>query len=99
MDWNGHKFAYVLRIDVEHREAERYTGDPRTERVATRMLLDMLQEFDARFSCAVLGVTAEFYPDIVRWCAQDHEIMAHSMFHEPPYPTMTYDQQFWDVKR
>ncbi len=99
MDWYGHEFAFVLRIDIEHREAERYTGDPRTERVATRMLLDTLQEFGARFTCAVLGVTAEFYPDIVRWCADEHEIMAHSMFHEPPYPTMSYIQQYWDVKR
>lgn len=99
MDWNGHKFAFVLRIDVEHREAERYTGDPRTERVATRMLLDALEEFDARFTCAVLGITAEMYPDIVRWCAAQHEIEAHSMFHEPPYPKMTYYQQRWDIQR
>ena len=33
--WNGYRFACVLRVDVEHREAERYTGDPRVERVAT----------------------------------------------------------------
>jgi peptidoglycan/xylan/chitin deacetylase (PgdA/CDA1 family) len=99
MEWNGHPFAFVLRIDVEHREAERYTGDPRTERVATRMLLDVLEEFDARFTCPILGITAELYPDVVRWCAARHEIAAHSMFHEPPYPEMSYHQQRWDIQR
>lgn len=99
MDWHGHAFGFVLRIDVEHREAERYTGDPRTERVATRMLLDVLEEFDARFTCPVLGITAEVYPDIVRWCAARHEVEAHSMFHEPPYPEMTYPQQRRDIQR
>lgn len=99
MDWNGHDFAFVLRIDVEHREAERYTGDPRSERVATRLLLDVLEEFEARFTCAVLGITAELYPDIVRWCAARHEIVAHSMFHDPPYPELPLGRQRWDIRR
>ncbi|HEX2034980.1 MAG TPA: polysaccharide deacetylase family protein [Chloroflexota bacterium] len=98
-DYKGHEFAFVLRVDVEHREAERYTGDPRTERVATRLLLDVLEEAEARVTCAILGITAEFYPDIVRWCAERHELIAHSMFHEPPYPEMSYRQQHWDIKR
>ncbi len=99
MDWHGHAFAFILRIDVEHLEAERYTGDPRAERVATRLLLDILEEFDARFTCAVLGITAELYPDIVRWCAARHEVEAHSMFHEPPYPELSYARQHWDIRR
>jgi peptidoglycan/xylan/chitin deacetylase (PgdA/CDA1 family) len=98
--WEGHRFACVLRVDVEHREAERYTGDPRTERVATSMLLDQLVQWGIRGSFPVLGVTASHYPDVVRWIAEaGHDIMGHSMFHEPAYSQMPLADQRWDHRR
>ena len=98
--WNDHAFGFVLRVDVEHREAERYTGDPRVERVATIALLDQLAQQDVRATCAVLGITAEHYPDIVRRVAEaGHEIAGHSMFHEPAYSAMSLADQRWDHRR
>ncbi|MBI3972808.1 MAG: polysaccharide deacetylase family protein [Chloroflexi bacterium] len=98
--WNGRPFAFVLRVDVEHREAERYTGDPRTERVATVALLDLLAEIDLRASCAVLGITAEHYPDIVRRITEaGHDVLGHSMFHEPAYSALSLADQRWDHRR
>ena len=46
MDWHGHSFAFKLRIDVEHVEAQRYTGDYRLTKVAVVNLLDLLAELD-----------------------------------------------------
>lgn len=98
--WEGHPFACVLRVDVEQREAERYTGDARSERVATTMLLDQLAQWDVRASCAVLGVTAEHYPDVVRAiAAAGHDVLGHSMFHEPAYSQMPLADQCWDHRR
>jgi len=98
--WQGCPLAFVLRVDVEHREAERYTGDPRTERVATAALLEVLGALELRASCAVLGSTAECYPDVVRWLAEaGHDLLGHSMFHEPAYPDMALADQRWDHRR
>lgn len=94
------RLTFVLRVDVEHREAERYTGDPRTERVATMALIERLQQWEVRATCAVLGITAEHYPDIVRRLAEaGHEIAGHSMFHEPAYSAMSLADQRWDHRR
>lgn len=98
--WNGHPFAFVLRVDVEQREAERYTGDPRTERVATLAVLEHLAAWDAHASCAVLGITAEHYPDITRRVVEaGHDVLGHSMFHEPAYSAMSLADQRWDHRR
>ena len=98
--WNGHHSAFILRVDVEHREAERYTGDPRTERVATTALLDDLAALEVRATCAVLGITAEHYPDIIRRIAEaGHDIAGHSMFHEPAFNAMSIPDQRWDHRR
>jgi peptidoglycan/xylan/chitin deacetylase (PgdA/CDA1 family) len=98
--WNGHPFAFVLRVDVEHREAARYTGDPRTERVATIALLERLAEWELTATCAVLGITAEHYPDLVRQiAAAGHELAGHSMFHEPAYTQLSLADQRWDHRQ
>jgi peptidoglycan/xylan/chitin deacetylase (PgdA/CDA1 family) len=98
--WNGHPFAFVLRVDVEQREAERYTGDPRVERVATTALAERLADWGVTASCAVLGITAEHYPDIIRLLAAcGHELLGHSMFHEPAYSAMALADQRWDHRR
>lgn len=98
--WQGQRFAFVLRVDVEHREAERYTGDARTERVATHALLDQLASWNVLATCAVLGITAEHYPDLIRNVAESgHEIVGHSMFHEPAYGELSLADQRWDHRR
>ena len=98
--WQGHPCAFVLRVDVEQREAERYTGDPRTERVATLALLDHLAQVGVRASCAVLGITAEHYPDVIRRVAEaGHDVLGHSMFHEPAYGELSLADQRWDHRR
>lgn len=99
VNWSGHRFAFLVRADVEHTEAQKYTGDPRTERVAVCTLLDALDEIGARQSFAVVGSTAELYPDLVREIASRHAVLGHSMDHELPYQGMPLDRQQRDVRR
>src|SRR5687767_6254743 len=64
------------------------------------MLLDQLDQWGIKASCPVLGVTAEHYPDVVRWiAAAGHDILGHSMFHEPAYSQMSLADQRWDHRR
>lgn len=99
MNWNGHSFAFVLRVDVEHVEAERYTGDFRTELVQVTNLLDMLAEIGTRHSFAVLGITAEFYPNLARDIAAGHELFGHGMYHEPALAGRTLQDQRYEMRR
>ena len=48
VDWHGHSFAFRLRVDVEHVEAERYIGDYRLERVSVINMLDMFAAMQAQ---------------------------------------------------
>ncbi len=98
MSYHGHDFAFLLRVDVEHVEAQKYTGDPRTCRVATCTLLDLLEELDIRQTFAVVGHTAEVYPDVVREIVQHHCLAGHSMFHQLPYRGMTLHAQQLDMR-
>jgi len=99
VDWNGHAFAFLLRVDVEHVEAQKYTGDFRMTRVATTNLLDMFAEMGVRHSFAVLGITAEFYPNLIADIAADHEIIGHSMFHEPALAGRPLREQLHEMRR
>ena len=83
MNWKGHPFAFLLRVDVEHVEAQKYTGDSRMTKVAVTNLLDLFAEIGTRHSFALLGITAEFYPNLAKDIATDHGIFGHGMYHEP----------------
>ena len=68
MDWQGHSFAFKLRVDVEHVEAQRYIGDYRLTRVSVTNLLDLLAELEVHLSFCVLGITAELFPNLIVLC-------------------------------
>jgi len=100
MDWHGHKFAFKVRVDVEHVEAQRYIGDFRLTRVGVVNLLDMLAELDLKLSFCVLGITAEFYPNLIAdIVAAGHEVYGHSMHHEPALAGRPLAQQRHQMRR
>ena len=84
MDWQGHSFAFKLRVDVEHVEAQRYIGDYRLTRVSVTNLLDLLAELEVHLSFCVLGITAELFPNLVADIVDaGHEGYGPGMYHEP----------------
>jgi hypothetical protein len=84
MNWHGHSFAFKLRLDVEHVEAQRYTGDYRLTKVSVVNLLDLLAELDVHLSFCVLGITAEMFPNLIADIVDaGHEVYGHGMYHEP----------------
>lgn len=100
MDWYGHEFGYKLRVDVEHVEAQRYIGDFRLTRVSVINLLDMLDEMDIKLSFCVLGITAEFYPNLIANIDEaGHEVFGHSMYHEPALAGRPFAEQRHEMVR
>lgn len=99
MDWNGHSFAFMLRVDVEHVEAQRYTGDLLTTRVAVTNLLDMFAEMDTRHSFCLLGITAEMFPNLAKDIAAGHEVFGHGMYHEPALAGRPFAEQRHEMLR
>ncbi|MBV7332054.1 polysaccharide deacetylase family protein [Chloroflexi bacterium TSY] len=99
VDWCGHSFAFILRVDVEHVEAEKYTGDFRTTLVSVTNLLDLFAEMGVHHSFAVLGITAELYPNLIQDIAAEHEIFGHSMFHYPALAGLPLADQRHRLKR
>lgn len=98
INWRGHSFAFLLRVDVEHVAAQQFAGDARAARVATMTLLDALEPLGLRHDFALLGSTAELYPDLAREIAERHAILGHSMFFQP-YPSMPVERQQRDIRR
>lgn len=100
MTWHGHRFAFRVRVDVEHVEAQRYIGDYRLTRVAVSNLLDTLAEVDVTVSFAVLGITAELYPNLIAdIVGRGHEVYGHGMFHREAFAGRTLADQRHEVDR
>ena len=100
MDWFGQPFAFKLRVDVEHVEAQRYTGDYRLTRVSVTNLLDMLNEMDVKLSFCVLGITAEFFPNLIADIVEaGHEVYGHGMYHEPALAGRPLSEQRHEMRR
>ena len=100
MDWYGHSFAFKVRVDVEHVEAQRYIGDFRLTRVSVVNLLDMLDEMDVKLSFCVLGITAELYPNLIADIVEaGHEVYGHSMYHEPALMGRPFAEQRHEMRR
>jgi peptidoglycan/xylan/chitin deacetylase (PgdA/CDA1 family) len=100
MDWYGHTFAFKLRVDVEHVESQRYIGDFRLTKVSVVNLLDMLDEMDVKLSFAVLGITAELYPNLIADVVErGHEVFGHGMYHEPAFSGRPYAEQRHEIRR
>ena len=100
MDWHDHSFAFKLRVDVEHVEAQRYVGDYRLTRVSVTNLLDLLAELDVHVSFCVLGITAELFPNLIADIVEaGHEVYAHGMYHEPAFEGRPYREQRHEMIR
>jgi peptidoglycan/xylan/chitin deacetylase (PgdA/CDA1 family) len=100
MDWFGHSWAFKVRVDVEHVESERYIGDYRLEKVAVTNLLDELDELGVKLSFCVLGITAEFYPEMIRDIVErGHEVFGHGMYHEPALAGRPFREQRHEMRR
>jgi peptidoglycan/xylan/chitin deacetylase (PgdA/CDA1 family) len=100
MDWYGHPFAFKVRVDVEHVEAQRYIGDFRLTKVSVVNLLDMLDEIEVKLSFCVLGITAEFYPNLIAdIVAAGHEVYGHGMYHEPALMGRPFAEQRHEMRR
>ncbi|MDA0711134.1 MAG: polysaccharide deacetylase family protein [bacterium] len=100
MAWFGHAFAFKLRIDVEHVEAQRYTGDYRLTKVSVVNLLDLLAELDVKLSFCVLGITAEMFPNLIAdIVAAGHEVYGHGMYHEPALEGRAVAEQRHEMRR
>ncbi|MBE81531.1 polysaccharide deacetylase family protein [bacterium] len=100
VDWHGHSFAFRLRVDVEHVEAERYIGDYRLERVSVINMLDMFAELDVQVSFCVLGVTAELWPNLIQDIVDaGHEVYGHGMYHEHTFKGRPYREQRHEMLR
>jgi peptidoglycan/xylan/chitin deacetylase (PgdA/CDA1 family) len=100
MDWYGHSFAFKLRVDVEHVESQRYIGDFRLTKVSVVNLLDMLDELEVKLSFAVLGITAELYPNLIADVVErGHEVFGHGMYHEPAFQGRPYREQRHEMRR
>jgi peptidoglycan/xylan/chitin deacetylase (PgdA/CDA1 family) len=99
MDWKGHSFAFILRVDIEHVEAQRYLGDFRLCKVSVINLLDQLAELGTRHSFAVLGITAEMYPDLMKDIAATQELYGHGMYHEPALAGQPLERQRHEMRR
>ena len=100
MDWYGHPFAFKVRVDVEHVEAQRYIGDFRLTKVSVVNLLDLLDEIEVKLSFCVLGVTAEFYPNLIAEIVEaGHEVYGHGMYHEPAFSGRPPAEQRHEMRR
>ena len=100
MDWHGHSFAFKLRIDVEHVEAQRYTGDYRLTKVSVVNLLDVLAELEVHVSFCVLGITAEMFPNLIADIVEaGHEVYGHGMYHEPAFQGRPLHEQRHEMRR
>ena len=100
MDWYGHTFAFKVRVDVEHVEAQRYIGDFRMTKVSVINLLDLLDEISVKLSFCVLGITAEFYPNLIAEVIEaGHEGYGHSMYHEPALAERPLTEQRHEMRR
>lgn len=100
MDWFGHRFAFKMRFDVEHVEAQKYIGDFRLTKVAVTNLLDLLAEMEVKLSFCVLGITAEFYPDLVSDLGEaGHEVYGHGMYHQLPLAGRPLAEQRHELRR
>lgn len=100
MDWYGHSFAFKIRVDVEHVESQRYIGDYSLTKVSVTNLLDVLDEMDVKLSFCVLGITAEFYPNLIREVVErGHEVFGHGMYHEPAFAGRPYREQRHEMRR
>jgi len=100
MDWHGHSFAFRLRVDVEHVEAQRYIGDYRLTRVSVTNLLDLLAELDVKLSFCVLGITAEMFPNLIADIVDaGHEVYGHGMYHEPALAGRPLNEQRHEMRR
>jgi peptidoglycan/xylan/chitin deacetylase (PgdA/CDA1 family) len=100
MNWYGHTFAFKIRVDVEHVEAQRYIGDFRLTKVAVTNLLDLLAEMEVKLSFCVLGITAEFYPNLIAdIVAAGHEVYGHGMYHEPALAGRPLAEQRHEMRR
>ncbi|MBT3602170.1 MAG: polysaccharide deacetylase family protein [Candidatus Latescibacteria bacterium] len=100
MDWHGHSFAFKLRIDVEHVESQRYTGDYRLTKVSVVNLLDLLAELDVKLSFCVLGITAEMFPNLIADIVDaGHEVYGHGMYHEPAFSGRPLNEQRHEMRR
>jgi peptidoglycan/xylan/chitin deacetylase (PgdA/CDA1 family) len=100
MDWYGHDFAFRIRIDVEHVESQRYIGDYRLTKVSVVNLLDMADEMEVKLSFCVLGITAEFYPNLIAHVVErGHEVFGHGMYHEPAFAGRPLAEQRHEMRR
>lgn len=100
VDWHGHAFAFRLRVDVEHVEAERYIGDYRLERVSVVNMLDTFAELGVSVSFCVLGITAELWPNLIRDIVDaGHEVYGHGMYHEPAFQGRPFREQRHEMRR
>jgi peptidoglycan/xylan/chitin deacetylase (PgdA/CDA1 family) len=100
MDWYGHSFAFRIRVDVEHVESQRYIGDFRLTKVSVVNILDMLDEMDVKLSFAVLGITAELYPNLIADIVErGHEVFGHGMYHEPAFQGRPLVEQRHEMRR
>ncbi len=100
MDWQGHSFAFKLRVDVEHVEAQRYIGDYRLTRVSVTNLLDLLTELEVHLSFCVLGITAELFPNLIADIVDaGHEVYGHGMYHEPALSGRPLNEQRHEMRR
>jgi len=100
VNWHGHDFAFRPRIDVEHVESERYTGDYRLTRVSVVNLLDMFNELNVHASFCVLGITAELFPNLIQDIVDaGHEVYGHGMYHEPAFAGRPFREQRHEMLR
>ena len=100
MSWHGRPFAFRVRVDVEHVEAQKYIGDYRLTRVAVTNLLDMLAEMDVHLTFAVLGITAEMFPNLIADIVDaGHEVYGHGMFHREAFAGRSLADQRHELRR
>ena len=100
MSWHGRPFAFRVRVDVEHVEAQKYIGDYRLTRVAVTNLLDMLAELDIHLTFAVLGITAEMFPNLIADIVDGgHEVYGHGMFHRDAFAGRSLADQRHELRR
>ncbi len=98
VDWQEHEFAFLLRVEVEHTEAQKYAGDYRLLRVGVETLLELFDDLETHHSFAIVGTTAELYPDLVDAIAQRHALVGHSLTHAVPYQGMPFERQRRDLR-
>ena len=69
-------------------------------KVSVVNLLDILDELEVKLSFAVLGITAELYPNLIAdVVARGHEVFGHGMYHEPAFQGRPYAEQRHEMRR